>query len=124
MFMDGSVKLKDFSDDVLRAMQRQCSSALEQIGSVAEQHARNIVNSAGLVDTRELRRSISHAVNGNNVYIGTNNPHAIFHEFGTGRFTRQHASEKYGVKPVHFIKKAAVNHRKKYRSIMLDAMKK
>lgn len=124
MFMDGSVQLKDFSDDVLRAMQRQCAAALEQIGFVAEQHAKNIVNSAGLVETGELRRSISHTVNGNDVYIGTNNPHAIFHELGTGRFTRPHASAKYGVKPVHFIKKAAVNHRKKYRSIMLDAMKK
>ena len=124
MFMDGNVQIKDFSDDVLRALHRQCAAALEQIGSVAEQQAKNIVNSSGLVDTGELRRSISHAVSGTEGHIGTNNPYAVFHELGTGRFTRPHASVKYGVKPVHFIKKAAVNHRKKYRSIMLDAIKK
>ena len=86
MFMDGNVQLKDFSDDVLRALHRQCAAALENSNS--------------------------------------NKLKVVFHELGTGRFTRPHASVKYGVKPVHFIKKAAVNHRKKYRSIMLDAMKK
>lgn len=34
MFMDGNVQLKDFSDDVLRALHRQCAAALEQIGSM------------------------------------------------------------------------------------------
>ena len=66
---------------MLREYDADKQAALEAIGITAEGYAKKLTP----VDTGRLRNSISHAVSGDDVYIGTNvQPYAIFVELGTG----------------------------------------
>lgn len=92
------------------------------------------------VDTGRLRNSISHAVSGDDVYIGTNvQPYAIFVELGTGIYASDGQGRqspwgyydrngKYhvtrGMKPRHMLKKAASEHTEEYKRIIEAIMKR
>ncbi|MBQ6040958.1 MAG: phage virion morphogenesis protein [Oscillospiraceae bacterium] len=117
-----SFTITDNSDAVMRALREQCMEGLQEIGEEAVKQARKTVQSKHLVDTGDLRDSIRYSLGHDGVYVGTDNDHAAFHELGTGHYTVPHASEKYGVKPLHFIRNAARGHRKKYTAIMKKAM--
>ena len=62
------VDFTDNSDEVLAAMQAAIERGLEAIGMNAETYAKQNTP----VDTGRLRNSISHAVDDNAAYIGTN----------------------------------------------------
>ena len=62
------VDYKDNSEQVLSAMERGIKNGLEAIGLTAETYAKKITP----VDTGRLRNSISHSVDGEAVYIGSN----------------------------------------------------
>lgn len=64
------------------------------------------------VDTGRLRNSISHTVDGEAAYIGTNVEYAPYVELGAR-----------GRKGVHMLQKAATEHTDEYKRIMEDAMK-
>ena len=59
---------KDYSKQVLSAMEKGIKNGLEAIGLTAEGHAKKITP----VDTGRLRNSISHATDKEAAYIGTN----------------------------------------------------
>ena len=74
------VKMEDHKPEILEAMKEQIQGALEAIGSDASATAAD----RAPVDTGNLKNSISYAVDGNTVYIGTNVSYAVYHELGTG----------------------------------------
>lgn len=115
--------LKDNSSAVLHALQRQGENALNEIGAKAVQYAQRDIDRAHRVDTGALRSSIRAELRQDGLYVGTDNKYAAFHELGTGHYTQPHASAKYGVKPLHFIRKAA-NHRKQWVKIIKKELKR
>ena len=98
------------TSEVLAAMHEQVAIALESIGQEAEGYAKDDCP----VDTGRLRNSISHAVEGDDVYIGTNVEYAPYVEYGDYR----HTTGKR-----HFLRDAAANHGDHYKAIMDAALK-
>ena len=98
------------TSEVLAAMHEQVAIALESIGQEAEGYAKDDCP----VDTGRLRNSISHAVEGDDVYIGTNVEYAPYVEYGDYR----HTTGKR-----HFLRDAAVNHGDHYKAIAEAALK-
>ena len=64
------------------------------------------------VDTGRLRNSISHTVDGEAAYIGTNVEYAPYVELGAR-----------GRTGVHMLKRSATEHTDEYKRIMEDALK-
>ena len=64
------------------------------------------------VDTGRLRNSISHTVDGEAAYIGTNVEYAPYVELGAR-----------GREGVHMLKRAATEHADEYKRIMENSMK-
>lgn len=68
------VDYKDYSEEVLAALEKGIKNGLEAIGLTAETYAKK----ATPVDTGRLRNSISHETDKEAVYIGTNVEYAAF----------------------------------------------
>ena len=68
------VDYKDNSKQVLSAMEKGIKNGLEAIGLTAETYAKKETP----VDTGRLRNSISHTVDGEATYIGSNVEYAAF----------------------------------------------
>ena len=68
------VDYKDNSQQILSAMEKGKRNALTAIGSSAETYAKQETP----VDTGRLRNSISHTVDGEAAYIGSNVEYAAF----------------------------------------------
>ena len=103
-----SYTYKDNTDEVLAALGNAKKRGLEAIGLVAEGHAKKITP----VDTGRLRNSMSHEVDDDAAYIGTNTSYAIFVETGAR-----------GRSGVHMLQRAATEHTDEYKRIMEDALK-
>ena len=102
------VDYKDYSKEVLAAMEKGKRNALTAIGSTAETYAKQETP----VDTGRLRNSISHTVDGEAAYIGTNVEYAPYVELGTSR-----------AKAHHMLQKAATEHTDEYKRLAEDAVK-
>lgn len=100
------VDYKDYSKEVLSALEKGKRNALTAIGATAETYAKK----ATPVDTGRLRNSISHTVDGEAAYIGTNVEYAPYVELGTSR-TKAH----------HMLQKAATEHSAEYKRLAEDA---
>ena len=101
------VDYKDNSEQVLSAMEKGIKNGLEAIGLTAETYAKK----ATPVDTGRLRNSISHTVDGEAVYIGSNVEYAPYVELGTSR-----------AKAHHMLQKAATEHSAEYKRLAEDAV--
>ena len=101
------VDYKDNSQQVLSALEKAIKNGLEAIGLTAETYAKK----ATPVDTGRLRNSISHAVDGEAAYIGTNVEYAPYVELGTSR-----------AKAHHMLQKAATEHSAEYKRLAEDAI--
>lgn len=123
-----SDKTKEFKGDLKKAIQ----TALEMIGMTAEHHAKKKCP----VDTGNLRNSITHVVDDDSVYIGTNVEYAAYVELGTGVYYpggRQggwayvndegNGHFTYGSKPRPFLKPAATEHSAEYKKLFESALK-
>ena len=100
-----SVRITDNSSKVLSAITGARERALENIGLAGEGYAKKTCP----VDTGRLRNSITHAVDGNDVYIGTNVEYAPPVEMGT-----------VNQKAQPFLRPAATEHTSTYKSIIMD----
>jgi HK97 gp10 family phage protein len=131
-----SIEIKDNTKAVLSALEKAKRNGLKAIGITAEAHAKKNTP----VDTGRLRNSITFAVSGESanissysgdngeeggsysgaapndkdksVYIGTNVEYAQFVELGSR-----------GRQGVHFLQKAATEHKGEYKKLLEDAMK-
>ena len=101
------VDYKDNSQQILSAMEKGIKNGLEAIGLTAETYAKK----ATPVDTGRLRNSISHTVDGEAAYIGSNVEYAPYVELGTSR-----------AKAHHMLQKAATEHSAEYKQLAEDAI--
>lgn len=151
---DFEVKMTDNSGEVLEAFKNQLAVALEAVGTQAESHAKQVISDSlvygntdltkygekdnSRVDTGRLRNSVSHTVQQEDVYIGTNLDYAPYHELGTGIYASQPGGRKTpwvyydrhgkahktrGLYPLHFLKKAASEHTDEYKAIIEKIMR-
>ena len=102
------VDYKDNSKQVLSALEKGIKNGLEAIGLTAETYAKKETP----VDTGRLRNSISHTVDGEAAYIGSNVEYAPYVELGTSR-----------AKSHHMLQKAATEHSAEYKQLAEDAVK-
>ena len=81
----GGVVFNDYSADVLNEFHDAVLRALERCGEQAEGYAKDLAP----VDTGNLRNSISHTVDEDELaaYIGSNVEYAAYVELGTGKYT-------------------------------------
>ena len=100
------VNFTNNADDILRLLEKGKRNALTAIGATAETHAKK----ATPVDTGRLRNSISHSVDGEAAYIGSNVEYAPYVELGTSR-----------AKAHHMLQKAATEHSAEYKRLAEDA---
>lgn len=103
------VDIKDYSKDVKAAYDQARERSLEIIGLTAEKYAKQIVP----VDTGRLRNSITHNVDGKEVYVGSNVEYAPHVEYGT---IKQKAQP--------FLRPAATEHPNTYKQIVQDEFAK
>lgn len=135
---DFEFTLTDNSEKVLRALEVQVEVALEACGHQAVSHAKQNITQASRVDTGALRNSVSHQVQGDTCYVGTNTEYAIYNEVGTGIYAeggggrqtpwaykdeKGHWHRTIGMKPIHFLKNAISDHRKEYKAIIEQQLK-
>lgn len=82
------ISLTDHSREILEAMKAQALKGLETCGLLAEGYAKVNITHQKAVDTGNLRNSITHKVDPEElaVYVGTNVEYAPYIEFGTGEY--------------------------------------
>lgn len=102
------VTFNNNANGVLEEFHEQIDAALETIGLVAEGYAKRLCP----VDTGRLRNSISHAVDNNAAYIGTNVDYAVYVEMGTVKTRAQ-----------PYLKPAVTGHVNEYQEILENAMR-
>ena len=106
------VDYTDNSEQVLAAMEKGKRNALTAIGASAETHTKDNITADKLVDTGRLRNSISHTVDGESAYIGTNVEYAPYLELGTKKITAH-----------HYLKRAVTEHQDEYKKLAVEAIK-
>ena len=104
-----SVDVKDYSKDVMSAYSQARERSLEIIGLTAEKYAKEIVP----VDTGRLRNSITHEVDGKEVFVGSATEYAASVEYGT---IKQKAQP--------YLRPAALDHTTTYKQIITDEFAK
>ena len=133
------VDYKDYSKEVLAALEKGKRNALTAIGASAETHTKKNIKADGLVDTGRLRNSITYATGDylgigtytdkkkkkysdakarntpkdDEVAIGTNVEYAAYTELGTQHITAH-----------HYLKRAVTEHKDEYKKLTVQAIKK
>ena len=152
--MNFEVTLNDFSDETLQAFYENLAAANEAVGLAMEAH----VKEGAPVGTPEstsiknyhggaMRKSITHKVIENTVYVGTNMkapngaPYPIYVELGTGIYAANGDGRKSpwvwrdkngkfhytrGIKPTHFMRNAlsSLEHIEEYKEIYENQLSK
>lgn len=117
-----SVKFTDNSDLFKQALSDKIAVALEALGQAAESYAKLKISEPKQhangtmkpnVETGRLRNSITHAVDDDTAYIGTNVEYAAYVEMGTSR-----------MRPYPYLKPAITEHTKDYQRIIEKELKK
>ena len=103
------VDIKDYNKDVMSAYSQARERSLEIIGLTAEKYAKEITP----VQTGRLRNSITHEVDGKEVFIGSNVEYAPHVEYGT---IHQKAQP--------YLIPAATEHSSTYKQIITDEFAK
>lgn len=130
-------------DKVIQEKNLATEKVLETCGILAETHAKSNITAAGRVGEiagGTLRDSITHVVEGNVCYIGTDVEYAVFNELGTGIYASEGNGRKdpwvyrddktgkfyttKGMKPIHFLKRAIEEHVDEYRRIAEQELQK
>lgn len=105
--VDNLIVLADNTQAVIDAFPSAINRALEAIGLKCEGYAKKECP----VDTGRLRNSITHTIDRDSAYVGTNVEYAPFIELGT---TKR--------KPKPFLVPAATEHADVYRNLLKKAM--
>lgn len=100
-------------DEVKAAMKNAAERALLAIGENAVTHSQEYITQEHRIDTGRMRESMTHTEDENSTYIGTNVEYAVYQELGTST----------GIKPAHFISRAATNHSEEYRNLIIESVK-
>lgn len=95
----------DNTSQIKEELDKKIARALEAVGAAAETYAKELCP----VDTGHLRDSITHSVDDDTVYLGSDVEYAPYVEFGT-----------YKQKPQPFMGPAMQDHLDEYKSILED----
>lgn len=106
------ITITDNSDEVLNALENAIDRSLDAIGETAVGYAQDVITEAGRVDTGTMRESVDTDHDERIVIIGTNLEYAPYHELGTSK----------GIKPIHFLKRAATEHTEEYKNLVKDSL--
>ena len=106
------IKFTSNVNDILSALEKGKRNALTAIGTTAETHTKENITADKLVDTGRLRNSISHTVDGEAAYIGTNVEYAPYLELGTKKIAAH-----------HYLKRAVTEHQDEYKKLVVEAIK-
>ncbi len=122
-----NVQFKDNSAQIKAAFEAAKARGLEKVGLQAEGYAKKLCK----VNTGRLRNSISHAVKGDDVYIGTNVEYAAYVELGTGvhypsgrrtpwvyKDSEGHFHRTTGSKAKPYLRPACTEHTGTYKGIL------
>lgn len=128
-----SVRFTNNAPSVMAELQAKKERALERIGLQAEGYA---IDLSPQPATERLRNSITHAVDGDAVYIGTNVEYAPYVELGTGKYYPggrptpwAYQDEKgdwhwtRGNEAQPFLKPSVADHVETYKNIIEDELK-
>ena len=89
------------------------------------------------VDTGNLRNSITHLVDDDTVYIGTNNEYAVYVELGTGKYAEGGGGRPdpwvyqddngnwhhtHGQRAQPYLRPAVADHKQTYKNIIKDEL--
>lgn len=107
-----SVRVTDNSRQAMSEFRSAMNRALKMVGDTAEGYAKDALTEQHAVDTDNLRGSVTYAVDGNSVYIGTNVEYAPCIEFGT-----------YKQRARPYLRPAATEHSMTYRAIVVEELK-
>ena len=128
-----SIEVISHKIEVIQAKDEAVEKALNVIGLVAERYAKELCPT----DTSRLKNSISHQVDDETVYVGTNVEYAPYVEFGTGKFAEggggrptpwSYQDDKgnwhttNGMKPQPYLKPAIENHLDEYKQYLKDEL--
>lgn len=102
-----NVKITDNSRHFKDEMESRMPKILEEIGLVAEEYAKK----ACAVDTGRLRNSVTHAVSGESVFVGTDVEYGPYVELGTINTPAQ-----------PFLRPAAYEHSSTYQRIIENGL--
>lgn len=131
------IEITDNSDEVRAAFENAIERALWSIGEAAEGHAKDNILNAGRVDTGRMLNSVAHSEGEDYTAVGVSTPYAIWHEIGSGiyasdgqgrqspwRYKDDKGNWHYtrGIKPIHFLQKAATEHNDQYKGIVKDSL--
>lgn len=109
----GSFKIEvDNLEKVLEEKAQAVNTVLNTIGLYAERYAKESLTNQGAVDTGRLRNSVSYAVDGDTVMVGTNVEYAPYIELGT-----------YRMKARPYIRPAIEDHISEYEKILQTILK-
>lgn len=133
-------KLTNNSGKLLQAVREYRDEKLEEIGQRAEDYAQRLTpvgtpESTGIAGYRggTLRKSITHKVIDDTVYVGSNVEYAPYVELGTGIYATDGNGRKSpwvwidkngkahytrGMEPKHMLKKSIADHLDEYKKII------
>lgn len=130
-----NVKIVSNEDLIRVTLKRATVRALRTIGMTAERYAKEETP----VDLGRLRNSMTHVVQDNSVYVGSNVEYAPYIELGTGIYASDGNGRKdpwvyfdektgkfrltRGSKPHHMIRRAVTEHTDEYREIVKTVFK-
>lgn len=108
-----SIKIEDNSKEVLNKLKTRKLSIYEQWGMTFQRLVTKVITRDKIVDTGELRRSMTYDPPTNKgVVVGTNKEYAIWVHEGT---------RKMRGRP--FMKKAILNHKNSYKQVAIRILK-
>lgn len=128
-----NVEFADNSKEALEAMQEAALRALEKCGLTAEGLAKKKITENKSVDTGNLRNSITHMVDKEELvaYVGTDVEYAAYVELGTGKYypggrptpwvyqdTKGNWHLTHGQRAQPYLKPAVSEHVDTYRAII------
>lgn len=105
--MDIDIKFDDNSQKILSDFEKALQRGLKAVGMTAEGYAKKETP----VDTGRLRNSITHAVDEESVYIGTNVEYAPYIELGAR-----------GRKAHHMLQRAATEHTEEFQALLKSSI--
>ena len=129
--MEIKVRVTDNLKEALKALESQSYKALLRCGLEAEKHAKDLAP----VDTGELKKSISHAVRDDTMYVGTNIEYGAYVELGTGKWYEGGGrltpwmsktpgeGMTTGQEPQPYLKPAIADYQGQYKAIIEDELK-
>lgn len=139
--MGATVDVTSNKGILLDELEEAVQTALERVCLQAESYAKNNCTQKKIVDTGNLRNSITHTIKGKDGYIGTNVKYGKYIEFGTGVHAETGGRQTpwtypmetqqgvvfvhtNGAKPRPFLRPAVTEHVEEYKAIITDQMKK